>query len=1134
MMEIVLLSEAEYPSDEDEFSGNMFFMTGNTLMFRPGLDSALTLKQLGCWCFWQKHNRDSSLCSQAEHAGTRTYYFSADSREEQESWVQAMSDAARVHIPPAQRNNTENIPPADLNHISAGKGTAVRQRGEGDGRGEEAKDTNKQEVNGLPNMEAGAPTTPMTPDPNGRAGETGSSHPNGWVSYGAPGSAFHPKETRENAVLRRGFVPRTQPERLAQRKSSMTQLQQWVNLRRGRPTQEDMQSPTHYYAPAMPRGGADYYDVYGPQYVEDYGMYPPGVRPDSFCSVPGAYERIPPQWVSEEKQRAMYPQDRSRDMAGRGGGGYHWTGHMPSNQQSLYYAQNSLRRLTLQPRSRSVPRSPSQGPYAAGSRAFSPVRSPSARFERHHDNMVYAEPVYSMRRSISSPKVSPFHENYRDISPVYRSNDLDVDKLLGQLCEQNRVLKDQELTVQRLRVDKDGLEGALGSMHQEMELYRGQGSSIEKLLQKKESLQNQLINIRGELSQATNVMAATRVEFEALEDEVLSVHRYLHEQLLLGNQSEHMHRQIQKELWRIQDVLEGLHKNNPSRGTNTAKQRVTSGPSGSFSTNSPASPLSSVSLTSPLSPFSPASGSQGSPSKHVIEHAKMRRRFTVSQVLDHIFGENEGEDTEQHSDSDEQVSEEEDNVENHPEDTDTSDESDEEVSGAEAAPAERLKSKNVGVVPPRTKSPAEENCSSPAQVTCRNSDRKLPNGHLSRERPKSAVFPAEIKSKMSVEEQIERIKRNQSASMREKRRSLQLTSSQQIDGMKPAVNYRVVRRRLTAHEVDIKDLEAAVRGEGIESPREEIARLRRLDVEPESYSLDIGRELSTPDKVLIPERYLEPEPEAQLSPDELREKKKKVERIKTLIAKSTLQNIVPLLDGPADGQVDTEQQLQEQEKRIEISCALAAEASRRSRLLSEVGVGISSFGIFFILFGVLLYFDSVLLAFGNILFLSGLAVIIGLRRTLYFFFQRTKLKGSAFFLGGVLMVLLRWPVTGMMLESYGFVVLFKFEGPTSIPEGIDPAPFPSHEVMGKEGKLLKCIAKEAIGSRSFSPYLANLLLQNGEATIRGLQAPRASRKAEKREDDLTSYNWNSFGLRYGKRQPDIHSLPVAAHLGPKK
>jgi len=50
----------------------------------------------------------------------------------------------------------------------------------------------------------------------------------------------------------------------------------------------------------------------------------------------------------------------------------------------------------------------------------------------------------------------------------------------------------------------------------------------------------------------------------------------------------------------------------------------------------------------------------------------------------------------------------------------------------------------------------------------------------------------------------------------------------------------------------------------------------------------------------------------------------------------SLQNMVPLLDGPVEGgsPVSSQQQLQEQEKRIEISCALANEASRRSRLLS--------------------------------------------------------------------------------------------------------------------------------------------------------------------------------------------------------
>ncbi|XP_064824017.1 vesicle transport protein GOT1A-like isoform X1 [Oncorhynchus masou masou] len=91
----------------------------------------------------------------------------------------------------------------------------------------------------------------------------------------------------------------------------------------------------------------------------------------------------------------------------------------------------------------------------------------------------------------------------------------------------------------------------------------------------------------------------------------------------------------------------------------------------------------------------------------------------------------------------------------------------------------------------------------------------------------------------------------------------------------------------------------------------------------------------------------------------------------------------------------------------------------------KIGVGLTGFGLFFLLFGVLLYFDSVLLAFGNVLFLTGLMFIIGLRRSVGFFFQRQKLRGSTFFLGGVALVLFRWPIIGMAVESYGFVLLFR-------------------------------------------------------------------------------------------------------------
>ncbi|XP_018614076.1 vesicle transport protein GOT1A [Scleropages formosus] len=91
----------------------------------------------------------------------------------------------------------------------------------------------------------------------------------------------------------------------------------------------------------------------------------------------------------------------------------------------------------------------------------------------------------------------------------------------------------------------------------------------------------------------------------------------------------------------------------------------------------------------------------------------------------------------------------------------------------------------------------------------------------------------------------------------------------------------------------------------------------------------------------------------------------------------------------------------------------------------KIGVGLTGFGLFFLMFGVLLYFDSVLLAFGNVLFLTGLTFIIGLQRTAQFFFQRQKARGSTFFLGGVALVLLRWPVVGMVMESYGFMLLFR-------------------------------------------------------------------------------------------------------------
>ncbi|XP_069684179.1 vesicle transport protein GOT1B [Periplaneta americana] len=100
--------------------------------------------------------------------------------------------------------------------------------------------------------------------------------------------------------------------------------------------------------------------------------------------------------------------------------------------------------------------------------------------------------------------------------------------------------------------------------------------------------------------------------------------------------------------------------------------------------------------------------------------------------------------------------------------------------------------------------------------------------------------------------------------------------------------------------------------------------------------------------------------------------------------------------------------------------------------LQKIGVGLAGFGVSFLFLGVLLLFDKGLLAIGNILFIAGLACVIGLERTFRFFFQKHKVKASIAFFGGITVVLLGWPLIGMLIETYGFVLLFSGFFPVAI------------------------------------------------------------------------------------------------------
>ncbi|XP_024996550.1 vesicle transport protein GOT1-like [Cynara cardunculus var. scolymus] len=96
----------------------------------------------------------------------------------------------------------------------------------------------------------------------------------------------------------------------------------------------------------------------------------------------------------------------------------------------------------------------------------------------------------------------------------------------------------------------------------------------------------------------------------------------------------------------------------------------------------------------------------------------------------------------------------------------------------------------------------------------------------------------------------------------------------------------------------------------------------------------------------------------------------------------------------------------------------------------KIGLGLTGFGVFFSFLGIIFFFDKGLLAIGNILFISGVVMTIGVKSSLQFFMKRSNFKGTISFGIGFFFVIIGWPVIGMALEAYGFIILFSGFWPT--------------------------------------------------------------------------------------------------------
>ncbi|XP_078172680.1 got1/Sft2-like vescicle transport protein family isoform X1 [Carex rostrata] len=98
--------------------------------------------------------------------------------------------------------------------------------------------------------------------------------------------------------------------------------------------------------------------------------------------------------------------------------------------------------------------------------------------------------------------------------------------------------------------------------------------------------------------------------------------------------------------------------------------------------------------------------------------------------------------------------------------------------------------------------------------------------------------------------------------------------------------------------------------------------------------------------------------------------------------------------------------------------------------IKKVGIGLIGFGIFFSFLGVILFFDRGLLALGNLFFLSGVGLLLGFQYMLQLFTSTRNLKGSIPFFLGIFLILVRWPILGIIMEIYGSFVLFSGFAPS--------------------------------------------------------------------------------------------------------
>ncbi|XP_053798689.1 pleckstrin homology domain-containing family A member 5 isoform X4 [Vidua chalybeata] len=798
----------------------------------------------------------------AAHPNMRTYYFCTDTGKEMELWMKAMIDAALVQTEPVKRIEkftVENTSPREANNISNHR-VLIKPEAQNN---QKNKEVNKnEEKKALEAEKYGfqkvGQDKPLTKINSVKLNPLGSEYRTLPIST-IPGGHFRPvhlngSESKSMGVVladagdgaHHNAVPaHAESERVMQRTNSMLQLEQWIKIQRGKGQEEETRGIISYQT--LPRNMPSHRAQVLPRYPEGYRTLPRNskTRPESLCGVaPSAYDRAAGPASAEDKRRSMRD-DTMWQL-------YEW------QQRQFYSKQATLSRhgTLSSPKTminisdqtmHSIPTSPSHGSIA-GFQGYSPQRayrsevsSPvqrgdvtiDRRHRTHHTKHVFVPDRRSMPAGLSLQPVTSqslqgktlTQEECRGTLYKYRTEELDIDAKLSRLCEQDKVVQALEEKLQQLHKEKYTLEQALLSASQEIEMNADNPAAIQNVILQRDDLQNGLLSTCREVSRATAELERAWREYDKLEYDVTVTRNHMQEQLdRLGEiqtESAGIQRaQIQKELWRIQDVMEGLLKHKQQRSSSEAG-------------------------------------------------------IMISRTFSSIKYKNEGPDYRLYKSEPELTTVAEVDESNGEEKTEPVSESESSAKGSHFP---------VGVVPPRTKSPMPESSTIASYVTLRK-NKKI---DLRTERPRSAVeqlcLAEGSRPRMTVEEQMERIKRHQQACLREKRKGLniigvseqspsQSSSCVRDNPLKLAQN----RKKDDTVSGNMKELESTSREDHLKqnnrSPGEEIAQLKN-DGDQEHNS-SFAKELSKTDDLLSDAHVVSDSKEG--SNEEKAEKKNKLE-----------------------------------------------------------------------------------------------------------------------------------------------------------------------------------------------------------------------------------------------------------------